>query len=58
MLRRPLESALAALIGIENLGSRVFGKRLLDRLKAEIDLHGNRQPPSQNTPRGPVHNRR
>jgi hypothetical protein len=29
---------LAALIGIENLGPAVLGQRLLDRLKAELDL--------------------
>src|SRR4029077_5050878 len=33
---------LAALVGIEDLRSAVLGQRLLDRLKAELDLQGDR----------------
>src|SRR4051794_22508288 len=58
MLRRPLESALATLVGIKNLGFTILGKRRLDRLKAEIDGQGDRHPPGQHLAAEPVHHGR
>src|SRR4051794_41948406 len=55
VLRRPLESALATLVGIENLEFTILGKRRLDRLKAEIDRQGDRHPPGQHLAAEPVH---
>ena len=46
---------LTALIGVEDLRPAAPGQRLLDRLKAERHLQGDRQPPRQDPPAEPVH---
>ena len=45
VLRQPVESALAALIGVKNLRGSEARQRLLQRLDAEIRLQSDRQPP-------------
>src|SRR6476659_10439114 len=57
MLRRPLESALAALVGVEDLGFAKPLQSLLQRLNAEIRIHRVRDPPRQHLARGPIHYR-
>src|SRR5229473_5955286 len=43
--RRETTDAIILTIGIEDLGLAAFGQRLLDRLQAEVHLHGDRHPP-------------
>src|SRR3984957_2267863 len=57
LLQKPGTGELDALIGIENLGPTRPGGRFLQRFSAEIRLHGDRNPPSQNPPAEPVHHR-
>src|SRR5208282_3407794 len=45
---------LTSLIGVENLRCAVFGQRFLQRLDAELRLHGDREPPGQNPAAEPV----
>src|SRR5258708_1206193 len=42
------------MFGINNLGLAAFGRRLLDRLQAEVHLHGDRHPPGQNAAAPPI----
>jgi hypothetical protein len=44
-VKKPGAGELYALVRIENLGLTIPGDRLLQRLDAEIRLHGDGQPP-------------
>ena len=48
---------LHALIGVEDFRLAMSAHRFLQRLDAEVRLHGDRQPPRQNPPAEPVHHR-
>ena len=50
-----LASELAALVGIEDLGPGIAGKRLLERLDTKIGAERVGQPPRQHRPAHPVH---
>ena len=54
MLRRPVESALTALVRIEDIGRAVLDDRLLEGLDAEPHIHRDQQPPGQHLPAVPV----
>jgi hypothetical protein len=47
---------LAALVGVEDLGSAVVGERFVERRDAKIGAEGVRQPPCQHSAAHPVHN--
>src|SRR5277367_6636601 len=48
---------LAALVGVEDLRSTMAGQRLIQRIDAELHVHGVRQTPCQNLAAPPVHDR-
>ena len=48
---------LAPLVGVEDLRPAMTGQRLVDRIQAEIDLHGDGHPPGQHPSAEPVHHR-
>ena len=49
-----LASELAALVGIEDLGPGIAGKRLLERLDTKIGAERVGQPPRQHRPAHPA----
>src|SRR5882672_2494600 len=65
---RPVKSTLVnwlprpppgqALVGVEDFRPAVLRHRLFDGLEAELDLHRDRHPPSQNPAAEPVDHRR
>src|SRR5215472_12692129 len=57
VLRRPLEFAQAAPVGIEDLGLAVLRHRLLQRLAAETGVHGVGKTPCKHVTARPVHDR-
>src|SRR5271156_2688435 len=58
VLRRPLESALAALVGVEDVRLATLGQGLLQRLDAEVGFHRDRHPMRENPPAENVGDRR
>src|SRR5215212_2789294 len=56
-LRRPVETGLAALIGVEDLRPAVTGERFFQRPDTKRRLHGDRQPPGENPAAEPVDDR-
>jgi len=48
---------LTALIGVEDFRLAISDQRFVQRLDAEPDIHGIRQPPGENMARRPVHDR-
>lgn len=54
VLRRPVESALTALVGVENLELAVARQDFLQRLDAEVGLHRDRHPPGQDLAAEPI----
>lgn len=57
VLRRPVEPALAALIGVEYFGLAVSRQRFVQRLYAKARVHRVRQSPRQNRAARPVNHR-
>src|SRR5882762_11012257 len=65
---RPVKSTLVnwlprpppgqALVGVEDFRPAVLRQRLFDGIEAELDLHRDRHPPSQNPAAEPVDHRR
>src|SRR5271154_5350409 len=58
VLRRPLESALAALVAVEDVRLATLGQGLLQRLDAEVGFHRDRHPMRENPPAEHVDDRR
>jgi len=53
-LRRLVEPGLASLVGVEDFRPAVQSKRFFDRVQAEVDFHGDRDPPGKHPSAEPV----